>query len=83
MDIIRTLKHEESNLQRQLKAVQGAISALNGATKSIPSVAHTSTPNGRRGKSRRRMSAAARARISRATKARWAKYRAEMSKKAK
>jgi hypothetical protein len=42
------------------------------------SPSHTNSPNGVNGK--RTMSAAVRARISRAAKARWAKIRAEQSK---
>jgi len=81
MDIIGALKQEESKLQRQLKAVHGAIAALNGGTKTLVSPGHTSSPNGASGK--RTLSAAGRARISRAAKARWAKIRAGQAKKAK
>jgi hypothetical protein len=81
MDIIGALKQEESNLQFQLTAVKTAISALNGGSTTAVSPGHTSSPNGTRGK--RTMSAAGRASISRATKARWAKIRAEKAKKAK
>ena len=81
MDIIEALKQEESTLQRQLTAIQGAIAALNGGAKTVASPGHISTSNGTSGK--RTMSAAGRASISRATKARWAKIRAEKAKKAK
>ncbi len=81
MDIIAALKEEESKLQRQLTAVQGAIAAFNGGSRAVVSPGHTSSPNGRGGK--RTMSAAGRARISPAAKARWAKIRAEKAKKAK
>jgi hypothetical protein len=81
MDIIAALKQEESKLQRQLKRVQGAIAALNGGSAVAVSPAHKSNPNGRGGK--RRLSAAGRANIIRAAKARWAKIRAEKAKKAK
>jgi hypothetical protein len=76
MDILSALKQEEEKLQRQLKGIQGAIVALNGS--------HFSSVVAPVGVARKRtMSAAARARISRATKARWAKFRAEKTKKAK
>ena len=75
MDILAALRQEEGKLQHQLKGIQGAIVALNGHSWAIV------TPNG--AKRKRTMSAAARARISKATKARWAKFRAEKSKKAK
>jgi len=81
MDIITVLRQEESKLQKQLTAVQGAIAALNGAAKTMASPRHASGPNGIGGK--RTMSAAGRARISRAAKARWAKFRAKKAKKDK
>ena len=76
MDIIAALKEEESKLHRQLNAVQGAISALNGdASKVSVTSRQKLNLNGTDGK--RTMSAAVRARISRTAKARWAKIRAE------
>jgi hypothetical protein len=84
MDIIGALQQEESKLQRQLTAVQGAIAAFNGGARTAVSPGHASSPNGTRGKrSKRTMSAAVRARISRKAKARWAKIRAEKAKKVK
>jgi hypothetical protein len=75
MDIIAALKQEESKLHRQLNAVQGAIVALNGHAK-IPATPRNKTSlDGTNGK--RTMSAAIRAKISRTSKARWAKIRAE------
>jgi len=74
MNIIKTLKQEESKLQRQLTAVQGAIAALNGAGTIAVSPRHSS---------KRTMSAAVRARISRSAKARWAKIKAETAKRTK
>jgi len=81
MDIIGALRQEESKLRRQLTAVQGAIAALHGATKTVASRRNVSSPNGTHGK--RTMSAAVRAKISRTAKARWAKIKAEKAKKAK
>jgi hypothetical protein len=77
MDILVALRQEEVKLQRQLKGIQGAILALNGSPVSSKLV----SPNGLRRK--RTMSAAGRARISKLTKARWAKFRAEKAKRAK
>jgi hypothetical protein len=78
MDILAALRQEEGKLQHQLKGIQIAIAALNGSHSSRATIVTDS------GVTRKRtMSAAARARISRATKARWAKFRAEKSKKAK
>jgi len=81
MDIIGPLQQEESKLQRQLTAVQGAITALNGDAKTLVSPSHIGSSNGAVRK--RTLSAAGRARIVRAAKARWVKIRAEKAKKAK
>ena len=78
MDIVQALRQEESKLQRQLTAISGAIVALNGGTKTAASAGQTSTTDGASGK--RTMSAAVRARISRAAKARWAKIKAQQVK---
>jgi hypothetical protein len=74
MDIIAALKQEESKLHRQLNAVQGAIAALNGDSKTS-AAPFKKNLDGATGK--RTMSAAVRARISKTAKARWAKIRAE------
>ena len=77
MDILVALKQEEVKLQRQLKGIQGAIVSLHGshsASKVLPPTGVTR---------KRKMSAAGRAKISRATKARWARFRADKAKKAK
>jgi hypothetical protein len=80
MDILVALKQEEVKLQRQLKGIQGAILALNGSHV-VPA---RPQPVSHNGVSRERtMSAAARAKISKASKERWAKFRAEKEKKAK
>ena len=81
MDIIGALKQEESKLQRQLTAIQGAIAALNGGSEAAVTPRHTSSSN--EAPAKRTMSAAVRARISQKAKARWAKIRAEKAKKAK
>jgi hypothetical protein len=81
MDIIGALKQEESKLQRQLTAVESAIAALNGGSTAAVTPGHTRSLNGTSGK--RTLSAAGRANIIRAAKARWAKVRAEKAKKAK
>ena len=80
MDILVALKQEAAKLEQQLRGIKGAILALNGshsaASRSVGSHRVVVTQ-------KRTMSAAARARISKATKERWAKFRAEKSKKAK
>jgi hypothetical protein len=80
MDILTALRQEEGKLQHQLKGIQIAIAALNGSH-FASSRSVIPTPTGV--KRKRTMSAAARARISKATKARWAKFRADKAKKAK
>jgi hypothetical protein len=80
MDILVALKQEELKLQRQLKGIQGAILALNGSHV-VPA---RPQPVSHSGVSRKRtMSAAGRAKISKLTKERWAKFRAEKAKRAK
>jgi hypothetical protein len=80
MDILVALRQEEVKLQRQLKGIQGAILALNGSH-SAPVSSKLVSPN--RVSRKRTMSAAGRARISKLTKERWAKFRAEKAKRAK
>ena len=81
MEIVLALRNEETKLQAQLTAVRGAIAALNGSGKAAAVPSHSSSPNGSSG--RRTMSAAVRAKIRRSAKARWAKIRAEKTRKAK
>jgi hypothetical protein len=80
MDILVALKQEEVKLQRQLKGIQGAILALNGSHPS-PVSSRLVSPKGINRK--RTMSAAGRAKISKLTKERWRKFRAEKAKRAK
>ena len=80
MDILMALKQERVRLQQQLKGVEGAIVALNG---SQPAVSRGQIASDKGTYRKRTMSAAGRARISKLTKARWAKFRAEKAKKAK
>ena len=71
MDILAALKREEAKLQKQTDTVRAAIKILAGRV----------TSSGKRiGRKKRVMSAATRAKISKATKARWAKFRAEKAK---
>jgi hypothetical protein len=78
MDIIGALKQEASKLEQQMTAVQGAIAALNGGTNTVVSPGRTGS--GKSTERKRSMSAAARAKMSRAAKLRWAKIKAEQSK---
>jgi hypothetical protein len=77
MDILVALKQEEIKLQRQLKGIQGAIASLNGSSSGSKMLTRTAMTR------KRTMTAAGRAKISKATKARWAKFRAAKAKKAK
>ena len=71
MDILAALKREEAKLHKQADTVPAAIKILGGRV----------TSSGKRiGRKKRVMSAAARAKISKATKARWVKFRAEKAK---
>ena len=81
MDIVEALREEESKLHRQLAAVKTSIAALNGGSTTVISPGHIRSANGASRK--RTLSAAGRAAIVRATKARWAKIRAEKAKKGK
>ena len=81
MDILEQLKNEETRLRRQLKGIQGAIAALIGSKRALSSSVAVASP--KRVNRKRKMSAAARARISKTTKERWARFRAEKTKRAK
>jgi hypothetical protein len=80
MDILSALRQERVRLQQQLKGVEGAIVALDG---SHPAVSRRQIASRKGVRRKRTMSAAGRAKISKLTKARWAKFRAEKAKKAK
>jgi hypothetical protein len=82
MDILVALKQEELKLQRQLKGIQGAILALNGSHV-VPARPQPVSHNGNGVSRKRTMSAAGRAKISKLTKERWRKFRAEKAKRAK
>ncbi|PYT97972.1 MAG: hypothetical protein DMG38_17880 [Acidobacteria bacterium] len=71
MDILAALKREETKLQKQADTVRAAIKILAGRV----------AGSGKRiGRKKRVMSAATKAKISKATKARWAKLRAAKAK---
>jgi len=80
MDILVALKQEEVKLQRQLKGIQGAILALNG---SHPSTSRATLVSHNGVNRKRTMSAAGRAKISKLTKERWRKFRAEKAEESK
>ena len=85
MDILAALKQEEakwekdvSAAQQQLDNVRAAIKLLGGMGGSAKATANSSAKA--TGQKKRVMSAAARAKISKATKERWAKFRAAKAK---
>lgn len=71
-DLIRGLRNTEKQLAKQLQGVRTAISSLEFGSAVSPAM-----PDRPVGRKRRRLSAKARAAISRAQKLRWAKHRAE------
>jgi hypothetical protein len=78
MDILAAIKREERKLETELGKLQSKFNGLRAAAKALgDSIIREVTQD-----KKRVMSAAARARISKATKARWAKVRAEKDKKA-
>jgi hypothetical protein len=82
MDILTALRDEQNKLQRQLKGIETAIVAIAGSQKNGSGrQSSAASTNGIAPK--RTLSAAGRAAISRAAKARWAKIKAEKTKKTK
>ena len=78
MDLLAAIKREERKLERELRKLQSKFNGLRAAARALgDSIIREVTQD-----KKRVMSAAARARISKATKARWAKFRAEKGKKA-
>ena len=79
--LIRNLRRAEQRLARQLDGIRSAISSLEFGSAASPGIRVTGRKRGRaRGRTagrRRKLSAKARAAISRAQKKRWAKLRKE------
>jgi hypothetical protein len=76
MDLLATIKREERKLERELGELQGKLSGVRAAAKALGRETVREVTKVKK----RVMSAAARAKISKATKARWAKFRAEKKK---
>lgn len=73
MQILRSIRKEQRRIKKQISKLEKQLTALGAAAKAFGSIAikgFSKTPK------KRRMSAAGRLAISRATKARWAKLRA-------
>jgi len=76
MHILAAIKREERKLEKQLGKLQHQLNGVRAAAKALGDPTNRELKTAKK----RVMSAAARARISRATKARWAKFRAEKKK---
>jgi hypothetical protein len=76
MDILAAIKREERKLEKQLGKLQHQLSGVRAAAKAL---GH-STNRGLKTVRKHVLSAAARAKIGKATKARWAKFRAAKAK---
>jgi hypothetical protein len=76
MDILAAIKREERKLEKQLGKLQHQLNGIRAAAKALGD----STNRELKTVKKRVMSAAARAKISKATKERWAKFRAAKAK---
>ena len=79
MDLLAAIKREERKLGKQLVKLQRQLSGVRAAAKALGD----STSRELKTVKKRVLSAAARAKISKATKERWAKFRAEKKRKGK
>jgi hypothetical protein len=79
MDLLAAIKREERKLEKELGMLQHRLNGVRTAAKALGNTANREIAQVKK----HVMSAAARAKISKATKARWAKFRAEKNKKAK
>jgi hypothetical protein len=76
MDILAAIKREERKLEKQLGKLQHQLNGVRAAAKALGD----STNREIKGVKKRVMSAAARAKIGKAAKKRWAKFRAQAKK---
>ena len=77
MDLLAAIKREERKVETELRKLQNKFNGLRTAAKALGD----STIRGVTQVKKRVLSAAAKAKISKATKARWAKFRGEKDKK--
>jgi len=77
MDILAALRQEEAKFEKQASAAQQQLDTVRAAMKLLGGMNGSGKMTG---KKKWVMSAAARAKISKATKARWAKFRAAKGK---
>ena len=78
MDILAALRQAEAKLQKQSDTVRKQLDAVRAAMKVLGR--EVASSGKRIGRKKRVMSAAARAKIGKATKERWAKFRAAKAK---
>jgi hypothetical protein len=76
MDILAAIKREERKLEKQLGKLQHQLNGVRAAAKALGD----STTRELTGVKKRVLSAAARAKIGKAAKKRWAKFRAQARK---
>jgi hypothetical protein len=76
MDILAAIKREERKLEKQLGKLQHQLKGIRAAAKTL----RDSTNRELTGVKKRVLSAAARAKIAKAAKKRWAKFKAQKSK---
>ena len=77
MDILAALKQEEAKWEKEVSAALQQLDTVRTAMKLLGGMNSSGKTTG---KTKRVMSAAARAKISKATKERWAKFRAAKAK---
>ena len=78
MDILAAIKRDEKNLEKQLGRLQHQLNGVRRAAKALGD----STSRELKGVKKRVLSVAARAKIGKAAKKRWAKFRAQAKKAA-
>jgi hypothetical protein len=76
MSILKAIKREEKKVEAQLAKLQHQLNGIRAAAKALGDSANREVTTVKK----RVMSAAARARIGKATKKRWAKFRAQAKK---
>jgi len=79
MDLLAAIKREERKLEKELSKLQGQLNGVRAAGRALGGKASREIAQVKKYV----MSASARAKISKATKARWAKFRAGKNKKGK
>jgi hypothetical protein len=77
MNILAALRQEESKFEKQANAAQQQLDTVRAAIKLFGGISKNGRPMGRK---KRVLSAAARAKMARAQRERWAKFRAAKAK---